>query len=466
MSYVQTDEILVEIDLFKSKQFDFITNTATGDHRKQKEALNLLTDDETVELVYGGAAGGAKSWTGCVWLLFFALIYDDTRWFIGREELKRLRESTLITFFKVCKEYGLRRDVDYKYNGQDHFLSFPNGSRIDLLDLKYLPSDPLYERYGSIEYTGGWIEEGGEVNFAAFDTLRSRVGRHNNDRHGLIRKILITCNPKKNWIYIEFYRKWKDKVLPKVRKFLQVFYTDNPHLESGYADALASIKDKVKRERLKDGNWEYDDDPSVLCDYDAICDLFTNDHIKGSGQKFISADLAMKGRDRFVAAPWDGLICDLTKGIDEEISSGKSIETGIKKLMVANAVGHSRTIADSDGLGAYLESYLNGIKEFHGNEKASDKEYQNLKSQCAFKLAELVNDRKMKIICSEEQKERIIEELGCLRQDDVDADEKKKRIIKKEDMKDLIQRSPDYLDMLIMRMYFEVKRPAYGLYYG
>jgi len=83
------------------------------------------------------------------------MAYPGTKWFIGREELKRLRESTLITFYKVCKMFGIRKDIDFKYNG----------SRIDLLDLRFLPSDPLYERYGSIEYTGGWIDEGGENLF-------------------------------------------------------------------------------------------------------------------------------------------------------------------------------------------------------------------------------------------------------------------------------------------------------------
>jgi hypothetical protein len=156
----------VRIDLFKRGLFGFIVEREGARHNKQDEALRILTDDTTVEFLYGGAAGGAKSWTGCTWLAFMCLSYPGTKWFIGREELKRLRESTLITFFKVCNKYGIRRDVDFKYNGSDHFIQFSNGSRIDLLDLRYLPSDPLYERYGSVEYTGGWIEEGGEVKNA------------------------------------------------------------------------------------------------------------------------------------------------------------------------------------------------------------------------------------------------------------------------------------------------------------
>ncbi|MCC8152962.1 MAG: phage terminase large subunit [Tannerellaceae bacterium] len=195
----------VRVELFKRGVFDFITTQDGKKHTKQEKALRILTDDKYVEFLYGGAAGGAKSWTDCAWLVFSALAFPETRWFMGRESLKRLRESTLVTFDKVCKKYNIKKDVDYTYNGQDHYIQFANGSRIDLLDLKFKPNDdPLYERFGSLEYTGGWIEEGGEVNFGAYDTLKTRIGRHMNDQYGLLRKLFITCNPKKNWMYTTF----------------------------------------------------------------------------------------------------------------------------------------------------------------------------------------------------------------------------------------------------------------------
>lgn len=124
--------------MFRRGIFDFITLSERGHHVKQEEALCILTDKTHTEFLYGGAAGGAKSWTGCTWLVFMSLCYPGTKWFIGREELKRLRESTLITFFKVCTQYGIKRDKDFKYNGQDHYIQFANNSRIDLLDLRYL----------------------------------------------------------------------------------------------------------------------------------------------------------------------------------------------------------------------------------------------------------------------------------------------------------------------------------------
>lgn len=450
---------LIEIEkrLFEKGDFDFITITENGKNSKQELALRELTEGTATEILYGGAAGGAKSWTGATWLTFMCECYTGTRWFIGRNSLKDITESTLITFLKVFKAYTIE---GWKFNAKYNFISFANGSRIDFLDLRYMPSDRMYERFGSVEYTGGWIEEAGETNFGAVDVLKTRVGRHLNDKYEIRPILFITCNPKKNWLYYEFFTKWKLKNLPKHRIFIQAFVQDNPAIESSYIVQLQSLSDKSKKERLLLGNWDYDDDPAALCEFDAICDMFTNDHVKG-GDKRISTDLAMKGRDRFIVGYWNGLI--VTIDIDQETSSGKSIETDLKNTMISRSVPRSKTVADSDGMGAYLESYLTGIKEFHAGAQAADKkEYANLKSECAYKLAEVVNKRLIKVICTLEQKQRIIEEMGVLKSKDVDADERRKRIIDKKQMKELLGRSPDYLDTLIMGMFLEVKQNRMG----
>lgn len=443
----------IEKRLFELRDFDFITVTDRGKNWKQEAALQSLTSGNYREVLYGGAAGGAKSWTGAAWLTFMAECYPNTRWFVGRDTLKALRESTKMTFEKVFKAYGIE---GVKYNAQDHFFEFGNGSRIDFLELKYYPSDELYERFGSLEYTGGWIEEGGEVEFGAFDVLKTRIGRHLNDKYGISPVLFVTCNPKKNWLYYTFYSPWKLGKLKSHRLFIQAFVQDNPAIESGYTQQLELLDDKTKRERLLLGNWDYDDDPASLCDFDAIVDLFVNDHIEPGDARTAAADLAMQGRDRFVGGSAWGDVCYIR--IDKEKSTGKEIQNDLHELMVTDHVPRSKTIADGDGLGAYLDSYLKGIKTFHGGAAAfNDKIYANLKSECAYKLAEVTNKRQLRIICTEEQQEAIIQEFAALKTMDVDKDESRKRIIPKKDMKTQLGRSPDYLDMLIMLMFFKVK---------
>jgi phage terminase large subunit len=145
---------------------------------KQHQANQALNDPQIDTLFFGGGAGGRKSWWLCEDELLYALRYPGYKSYIGRNELKRLMQSTFLTFSKVSQYHGVSHL--WKLNGQYNYIDFENGSRIDLLDLKFLPADPLYERFGSLEYTRGKIEEAGEVHFLAYDVLKSRVGRHMN----------------------------------------------------------------------------------------------------------------------------------------------------------------------------------------------------------------------------------------------------------------------------------------------
>ena len=444
------------IDDFKSGNFDFITVYEGEKHQKQEKALQILTDTEHVEFLYGGAAGGAKSWTGCAWLAEMCQAYHGTKWFIGRESLKRLRESTLITFYKVCSAYSIKRDVDFTYNGQDHFIQFTSGSRIDLLDLRYLPSDPLYERYGSLEYTGGWIEEGGEVNFGAYDTLKTRIGRHLNDKYGLLRKLFITCNPKKNWMYNTFYRPFNNGSLPDYMIYLPCLVQENPFIESGYIQALESTTDKVKKERLLKGNWDYDDNPNAMCGYDDILAIFKNDLAKKTGVKFITVDAARFGSDRARIAVWDNWT--IIERISFDISATTLIQKSINHLRQKYTVPKNRCICDDDGVGGGIVDNC-GIVGFVNNAKPLDNEnYQNLQSQCAYKLAEKINlgEVGFDLDISDDERDEIINELQQLQTYDSDSDGKLK--IKPKDLiKQDIGHSPDWRDLFLMRSYFDYK---------
>ncbi|GAB3324459.1 hypothetical protein GCM10027299_21730 [Larkinella ripae] len=456
--------------LFKAGRFDFVVhNAVNGKNLKQEQALQVLCDNSTTELMYGGAAGGAKSWTGCVWLMFMCLMHPEVKGFIGRESLKDIRDSTLITFHKVAKQYGVVPNVDYRYNGQDNYILFTNGSRIDMLDLAFMPSDPMYERLGSKEYTFGFLEECGQVHFNAFDVLKTRIGRHLNDRYSIKAKLFLTCNPKKNWIYTYFVRPAQEGKLKPNQRFIKSLFTDNTHRESDYEERLRSITDKVQRARLLEGNFEYEDDPTALIDYDKILDMWSNTHVP-TGQKFITCDAARFGNNDAKVAVWDGW--RLIRWIVFPKCSLTFLADRIEELMNQYEVPASNVVVDEDGVGGgvvdiFREYKKKRIKGFVNNSTPLDEptpegpekpNYVNLKSQCSYRVAFRINKGGVYIACDmpESEKEQIVQDLEQVKQKDMDKDGKK-AIVPKEVVKEILGRSPDGGETIMFREIFELK---------
>jgi phage terminase large subunit len=431
--------------------------------KKQALAWKKLLDKTKQFILFGGAAGGGKSWLICEWLLLNSYIYPGTKWFIARKELKRLMQSTYITFLKVCEFHNIPKD-DWKLNGQYNFIEFKNGSRIDLLDINYIPSDPLFERLGSLEFTGGAIEEAGETEFLAFEVLKSRIGRHKNKEYGLLGKMLLTANPNKGYLYELFYKKDKEGELPDNYYFIKALYNDNPHTAEDYKKSLESLTDTRMRQRLMLGDWEYDDDINNLIKYENIMDLFTN--TVDSGDKYITVDVARFGEDKSILMLWDGLkIAKVEKYAKISIDV---LAEHIKLMAVDNKVPFSRILIDEDGVGGGVVDILRGVKGFLNNSVPIDREnFANLKTQCYYKLAEMINHHEISIEAklSTDDRQMIIAELEQVKSRDLDKDGKFKLMVK-EDVKKVLGRSPDYSDAMMMRMYFEFKATVKRQHFG
>ena len=414
------------------------------------------------EVFLGGGAGGGKSWWLCETRLIHSYLYPGYKSFIAREELKRLMASTYLTWCKVCQYYKVPRE-DWNLNGQYNYIEFKNGSRIDLLDVKFLPSDPLYERFGSLEYTDGAIEETGEIHFLAYDVLKTRIGRHLNKELGIRPTMALTGNPKKNWTYSTFYLPSKNGTLPANIKFVQSLYMDNPYTANEYKIQLEGIKDKSTKERLMFGNWDYDDDPNTMIDFETITNMFSNIYAD-KGKKKIVADIARYGSDRAIITVWEGWY--LIEYIAFNISSTEDIKNAINAKRISHKVQLSDIVCDEDGIGGGVVDGLR-CKGFVNNSRAENSNYQNLKSECGYKLAEFAD--RIYIACDlpEREIEMIRQELGMLKTYDNDKDGKL-RIMPKEKIKENIGRSPDWLDVFIMRMYFEVVHISSGIqtWYG
>lgn len=428
--------------------------------RKQWEAWEKLTDQTTTEIGFGGSAHGGKSYLGSFFLLSSCLAYPDTGWLLGRKELVNLKRTTLLTFYKLCQEYNIIPDRDFTFNQQQNIITFANQSQIFLLDLSYQPSDPLYTRLGGLELTGAFVDQSEEIPAEAIDILKTRLGRRHNDKYHLLPKLFETFNPSKGHVYQRYYKPWKERSLPSYRAFIKALPTDNPYTSQEYLDQLRR-GDKVTVMRLLHGNFEYDDDPATLCQYDAILDLPTN-HVPESSDRYLIGDIARYGSDRIVLTFWEGLRSYKVRvfqklGIDQTAAL-------ISQALQEERIPYSHCLVDADGVGGGVMDILRGIKGFVANARAlfsatqgKPDNYANLKAQCGYKLADLINTHQLAIRWEDETLQRqLTEELEQLKAKDIDRDGKR-QLAPKEEVKEILGRSPDLLDCLLMRMFFELQ---------
>lgn len=476
---------LVDIytEMFRKGDFSFIVeglaNNSEGDweqgemtkHEKQEMALKILTDNEHDEFLYGGAAGGAKSWTGVCWQAFSCLCYPDTNWFIARNQLKDLLDSVLKTFRKVCREYGIE---DWKFNAQKNYIEFGNGSRINFIEVSYKPSDPMYEDLGSTEYTGGWIEEIGEVHEMAAIVLGTRIGRHLNSKYNLKKKMFMTCNPKRNWGKTKFYDKhingslYEENKIPMSngRKRIQRIYldclvTENPFIDQDYIDGLMAkaLDHKPTYERLFKGNWDYEDNPYQLAEQEMIDTIYENNHVP-EGKGYITADVARFGSDKARIGYWSGW--RLKHVISLDISKTTDVELAIMTLRMKYRIPKTRVVIDQDGVGGGVVDGTGG-KGFKNNGrpikiKRDMPNYKNLQVQCLYTLADKINEGGIYIEAdlTGTEKDEIKTELAQIQSKGDQDPERKLDCKSKGDIKQDIGRSPDWRDMILMRVFFDL----------
>lgn len=447
---------------------------------KQTEAWEAWESPIITDIGYGGAAGGGKTRLGWYLAIAIAESFPGSRGAVGRKELKTLRITTLAEFFIICNELGYELGKDYSYYAKDNVIRFANGSQVILLDMASSPQDPEYTRFGSLNLTWAWAEESNESPEKGITILKTRVGRHNkftiDGKEVQCKPLwLETFNPNKGYVHRTYYKPWKEGKLPEYRTFIPALPGDNPHLPAAYIENLRR-SDKVTRERLLFGNFDYDNDPAKIINYDAILDLPTNTILPQPGRYLIN-DIARFGGDKIVLAEFRGLsLVGLSvytyQGVDTTIEL-------IKTRAERSRIPFSNILSDEDGIGGGVVDALSGTKGFLGGSRPTDifdsftgkkvsSSFVNLRSQCYFKLAEIINTHLMNIkldyfetniegYTQEQALGDLQEELDQVKKQDQSGQQTKQAIIPKSEIKEHLGRSPDFADVMMMRMYFELK---------
>lgn len=424
---------------------------------KQTKAIDYLDDPSVSEAFYGGAAGGGKTRLGVYWLARQALKYPGSRWLMGRAELKTLKRTTLVSFFDMCQEQGLKAGLHYDYNQNDSVINMVGGSQIILADLKYYPSDPNFDALGSLEVTGAFIDQSEEIIEKALHIVLTRI-RYKLKQFNLVPKLLHSANPAKNWLYTTRYKPWREGKLPADMRFIQALVTDNPYLTPEYIANLHKL-DKITKARLLRGEWEYEDDPAQIMLYDNIVNIFTNSFVKGTTKRYITADVARLGDDKTIIRVWDGLM--VVTRVSMEKKRTNEVAEEIKRLAQNFSVPRGNIVIDEDGIGGGVVDLLPGCHGFIANSRPinpkKDEDYENLKSQCAFLLGVKVTNNEIYEPCDDTEVRKLItEDLEQIKKKNL-GKQGKAGIIPKDQIKAVLGRSPDDGDTYIMRMYFELR---------
>ncbi|NBP69136.1 MAG: hypothetical protein EBR30_16985 [Cytophagia bacterium] len=422
---------------------------------KQIECFKALSTDSPAQIVlYGGAAGGSKSFTGCAWQIMRRLHYAGSRGLIGRSKLDTLKKTTVKTFFEVAGMMNLRTGRDYELNGSTNVITFFNKSEIILKDLFQYPSDPVFDSLGGLELTDFYVDEVSQVTKKAIDVLRSRV-RFKLNEFNLQPKALLTCNPSKGWLYNEFYDPWRNQTLPERYAFVQALPGDNPHLPESYLETLASLPE-ADRKRLLHGDWDFDESIDWLFKYDDLLRCFREE--LGTGEMFISADIARLGKDRTIICVWKGLqLFEIHELRKEPITT---VVATIRNAINKHNVKLSNVIVDEDGVGGGACDLLRCRGFLNGGRARQPDKFTNQKAECYYKLAELIEQGK--VILPVPKRDIITKELDMIRRKRPEADGKL-AVTGKDEIKAMHGVSPDYADAIMMRMYFELS-PNYGKY--
>lgn len=241
---------------------------------------------------------------------------------------------------------------------------------------------------------------------------------------------------------------------------------------------LANLNAQSKDEkfRLLDGNWNVKHNEAEVYDYFKFRGMFTNHFLAETykhSEKYITTDIAVKGSDMFVVFVWQGKM--LIDFVVLEKSKGNVIIDEITGMAYKHRVSYSNIIFDNDGVGQFVDGFIDDAREFNNGGRAMNNEnYKNLKSQCFIKSGDSVERSEYYIpehVANRPYnktfslKEQLQKERKAIKRSKPDYDGKL-AVIPKHEMKTYLDgKSPDLLDAFMMREYGEMLPDEPGVEY-
>lgn len=439
---------------------------------KQYLAFQLLDDPQVVELDYGGSAGGAKSFTVAIWMAKQCREYPGIRIGLGRKEMVRLKQTSVVTLLReVHPILGINQN-DYEYSSGLNKITYINGSEIQLFDLNYQPSDPDYDTLGSLNLTHVVIEEIGEIRKKAYDVFGSRKDRFLNQSYGITGKLVTTQNPSRNFTREMFYdpyanlgggeyQKWpignvyvRGEKKEAFRAFVKSLPIDNPFLSENYIETLKRLP-TAERKRLYLGDWDYADTDDMMFST-LLIDRSTASELDPTEEfdKYIGVDVSDKGKDKTIVSLIDHGILVAQRILNVDTTGEKPISElySLELIKFAQQNGFTpqkaRQIAiEGNGVGVGMRDTLRMkgwmIYEYTATSKSRSKGFYDLSLD--------MDAGDIKIYRQLETKNELVRQLQTHTYEMNDKLEPV--VLSKKKIKEVIGKSPDEADSFMIANY-------------
>lgn len=417
----------------------------------QKKALEYLLDNTYRCIWFGWWAWWGKTFLWVVWIWHMCIQYPWVRYAVMRDTIQSAKRTTLVTFEKFYDIYHIPAELRWKWNEQKSTITFKNGSVVIFLEGCYYPSDPLYNRFGSLELTWAFIEESAECPLDWINILKTRVWRHYNDKYWIKPKVLETFNPNPWHVYERYYKWnwWPDSI------FVESLVYSNQFIDKDYITWLENSDESIKK-RLLYGQWDFEDWTWMMFKKSDIDKLRLNK--EQMWKYYIICDVARFWEDTTRISLWNGNTWKRTWTYEKN-----TVQQCIHSILYIASqywVEHENIIIDADWVGWGVVDWITYSKWFINNARPivtkAKQNYANLRSQCAFELKRRVENWEIRIDWDYDNKakdwDKLTQEMLNTYIDEKSIDWKTK-IESKEKMKERTWHSPDLLDTMIMRMY-------------
>ncbi len=216
--------------------------------KKQQKFINATED----EVLYGGAAGGGKSYGQIIDAFLCSIKYPGIKQLILRTSFPELERSLIMTALKVIPR------ALYHYNSTKHKMTFKNGS---IIEFGYLSSDSALTMYQSAEYDIIRFDELTHFTEFQYTYMQSRIRGVNP----FPKQIKSSTNPGSKghgWVKARFIEPMPPETVfedgGRERVFIPAKVQDNNFLMESDPDYLKRLDALPENERraLKFGDWD------------------------------------------------------------------------------------------------------------------------------------------------------------------------------------------------------------------